>query len=405
MSQRVRASLIGLSLLIALYVIIGGLLGKSAGEGAYRQLAVFSEVLTRIRSDYVESPDIALVTAGALRGLLESFDPYSSYLTPREYKEYQQRSPLPPGDVGLVLTKRYGLISVVATLPDSPSERAGLRAGDLLEAIAGFSSRDMSVEQARRLLAGEPGSSVRISVVRERRAEPKEIDLIRAPAKTYPVSSRQLEADIGYVRLVTFGAGTAAEVHEQLMRLQQQGARKLVLDLRGCAVGEASEAVETAGWLLEKGLITYLEGQRFPRQQFTADPSRTLWRGPVAVLIDASTAGPAEIVAAALLAHQRAEVIGEASYGVGSVQKVIPLDDGSALILSVAKYYTPSGQAIQDTGVEPSIAVEVPVDVDAEVEFTPVVRPPLETDPVVRKALEVLRAKSPPERVLVQNDW
>jgi len=393
-SQRVRAGLVGVSLLIALYVIIGGLLGRTAGEGAYRQLGVFSEVLTRIRSDYVESPNIELVTAGALRGLLESLDPYSSYLTPREYKEYQQRNTPQRGDVGLVLSKYRGLISVVAALPDSAAERAGLRVGDLLESIAGFSSREMSVEQARLLLAGEPGTSVKVSVVRERRAEPKEIELVRAPEKAYPVTSRQLEAAIGYMRVVTFRAGTAAEVREHLERLQQRGVHKLMLDLRGCAIGEASEAVDTTRWLLEKGLITYLEGQRFPRQEFKADPSRAFWRGPVTVLIDTSTAGAAEIVAAALLEYHRAEVIGEASYGVGSVQKLIPLDDGSALILSVAKYYTPAGRAIQDTGVEPSIVVEAARDLDAEAEFAPLERPPLESDPVVQKALEVLRAKS-----------
>lgn len=395
MSQRVRAALVSVSLLIALYVIIGGLLGKTAGEGAYQQLGVFSEVFARIRSDYVQSPDIELVTAGALRGLLESLDPYSSYLAPHEYKEYQRRNTPQLGDVGLVLSKRFGLISVVATLPDSPAERAGLRVGDLLESIADFSSREMSVEQAGLLLAGEPGTSVRILVVRERRVEPKEIDLVRAPGKAYPVTSRQLEADIGYVRVVTFRPGTAAEVREHLERLQQAGMRKLVLDLRGCAVGEASEAVDTTRWLLEKGLITYLQGQRFPRQQFNADPSRTLWRGSITVLIDTSTAGPAELLAAALLEYQRAEVLGEPSYGVGSVQKLIPLDDGAALILSVAKYYTPSGQAIQDTGVEPSIVVEAVRDLDAEAEFAPLVRPPLERDSVVQKALEVLRAKSP----------
>ena len=395
MSQRVRAALVSVSLLIALYVIIGGLLGKTAGEGAYQQLGVFSEVFARIRSDYVQSPDIELVTAGALRGLLESLDPYSSYLAPHEHKEYQRRNTPQLGDVGLVLSKRFGLISVVATLPDSPAERAGLRVGDLLESIADFSSREMSVEQAGLLLAGEPGTSVRILVVRERRVEPKEIDLVRAPGKAYPVTSRQLEADIGYVRVVTFRPGTAAEVREHLERLQQAGMRKLVLDLRGCAVGEASEAVDTTRWLLEKGLITYLQGQRFPRQQFNADPSRTLWRGSITVLIDTSTAGPAELLAAALLEYQRAEVLGEPSYGVGSVQKLIPLDDGAALILSVAKYYTPSGQAIQDTGVEPSIVVEAVRDLDAEAEFAPLVRPPLERDSVVQKALEVLRAKSP----------
>lgn len=394
MSGRVRSALVGVSLLVSLYVISGGLLGQTAGEGAYRQLGVFSEVLSRIRGDYVEEPDITRVTRGALHGLLESLDPYSSYLSAQEFEAYQRRNTNHVADVGLVLSKRFGMISVIATLPDSPGERAGMRVGDFLESVAGFSTRDMSIEQAKILLAGEPGTSVKVSVVRERRTEPKDLDVVRAVWKGAAVTTRMLEADTGYLRVVTFSAGSAAEAREQLERLQRRGARKLILDLRGCATGEATEAVETARLVLEKGLIAYLEGQRFSRQAFPAEPSKTLWHGPVAVLIDASTAGSAELVAAAVGEHRRGELIGERSYGVGSVQKVIPLDDGAALILSVAKYYTPSGKAIQDSGVEPTIEVETTLDVETEAEFAPHAQPPLENDPVVLKALEVLRSKA-----------
>ncbi|MFQ5817955.1 MAG: S41 family peptidase [Terriglobia bacterium] len=393
MSARVRSGLLGLSLLVALYVIIGGLLGQTAGEGAYRQLGVFSEVLAHIKSDYVEEPNITSVTRGALYGLLEALDPYSSYLSAREFEAYQRRNTAHTADVGLVLSKRFGMISVVAALPGSPGEHAGLRVGDLLESIAGFSTREMSVEQAKLLLAGAPGSIVKVAVVRRRAREPTELELVRAVGKGAPVTSRRLESGIGYVRVVTFSAGSAAAVRSHLERLQQRGVGRLVLDLRGCATGEAREAVTTAQLLLQKGLIAYLEGQQFSRQQFTADPRDTVWRGPLVLLMDGSTAGPAELVAAAVSEQRRGELVGAKSYGVGSVQKVIPLDDGSALILTVAKYYTASGKAIQGTGIKPTIAVEPPVELEAEEEFVPPVRPALENDPVVLKALEVLRAK------------
>ncbi len=395
MSARLRTGLIVVSLAVALYVLIGGLLGQTAGEGAYRQLGVFSEVLTHVKNFYVEDPDIPAVTRGALHGLLESLDPYSSYLSPAEFAAYQQRNPNHTADVGLVLSKRFGLISVIATRPDSPAERAGLRVGDILESIAGFSSREMSIEQAKLLLAGEPGTTVKVSVVRERRSEPKELELVRAVWQGRVVMSDLVSSDAGYLRVVTFQRGTAAELREHLQRLQRRRIRKLVLDLRGCAGGEATEAVETARLVIEKGLLAYLEGQQVPRQQFTADPRHTLWRGPLAVLIDSSTAGPAELIAAAVREHGRGELVGEQTYGVGTVQKVIPLDDGSGLILSVANYYTPAGKPIQEEGVDPTVAVAAePLD---EEEFSPVLRPPLENDPVVLKALEVLRAK---ERVV-----
>ena len=391
MSARLRTGLIVVSLAVALYVLIGGLLGQTAGEGAYRQLGVFSEVLTHVKNFYVEDPEIPTVTRGALHGLLESLDPYSSYLSPPEFAAYQQRNPNHTADVGLVLSKRFGLISVIATLPDSPAERAGLRVGDILESVAGFSSREMSIEQAKLLLAGEPGTTVKVSVVRERRGEAKELELVRAVWQGRILMSDFVGSDAGYLRVVAFQRGSAAELREHLQRLQRRRIRKLVLDLRGCASGEAAEAVEAARLVIEKGLLAYLEGQQVPRQQFTADPRHTLWRGPLAVLIDSSTAGPAELIAAAVREHGRGELVGEQTYGVGSVQKVIPLDDGSGLILSVAKYFTPAGKLIQDEGVDPTVAVE-PEPLDEE-EFSPVLRPPLENDPVVLKALEVLRAK------------
>ncbi|MFB3128580.1 MAG: S41 family peptidase, partial [Lysobacteraceae bacterium] len=288
--------------------------------------------------------------------------------------------------------KRFGMFIVISTLPDSPAARAELLTGDMLESVAGFSSRGMSIEQARLLLAGEPGTGVTLSVVRQRRTEPFQLELIRARVRPTEVVSTTLEDDIAYLKVASFTPGKAEEIGRALIRLEAAGARKLILDLRWCASGEAEEGIETARLLLEDGSVGYLQGQQYSRQDFPAHPDQTLWRGPVSVLINVGTAGPAELLAAAVLDNQRGEVIGERSYGVGALQKLIPLDDGAALILSVAKYYRPSGEAIQGNAVTPSIAIERP---DGEEALRPLRHaPPAPGDPVVLKALDVLRAAS-----------
>lgn len=390
MSGRGRAGVLGASLLVVLYVVIGGLLGRTASEGAYRQLAVFSEVLSRIQSDYVEEPNLPRVTAGALRGLLSELDPYSSYLAPREYAEYQQKQGQAEGEVGAVLSKRFGLVSVVTVLPGSPAARAGLQTGDILESIAGFSTREMSLEQARILLGGEPGTSVKVAVVRQNRPDPQESELVRARLRPLRVLAARLEGGVSYLKIAAFSPGTTEEVRAALRPLAAGGAAKLVLDLRDAATGTAEEAVETARLLLPSGLITYSQGQQAPRQQFTAEPGAQLWSGPVTVLINRGTAGPAEILAAAVLENKRGEVIGQRSYGIASVQKLIALDDGSALILTVAKYYSPSGKAIQDVAVTPSLPVEAP---EGQALVPLPHQPPSADDPVLRKALEVLASE------------
>lgn len=396
MSTRARAGVVAASLLIVCYVVIGGLLGRTASEGAYRQLAVFSEVLSRVHSDYVEAPSLHRVTAGALHGLLAELDPYSSYLSPREYAEYQQKKALAEGQVGLVVSKRMGWISVVTVLPGSPAVRADLRTGDILESIAGFSTREMSVEQARILLAGEPGTAVKLAVVRQQRPEPRAIELVRVRLSPPRVLSRRLASEVGYLKIAAFGAGTAEEVRAALGQLRAGGADKLVVDLRDAATGSVDEAVETARLLLPGGIITYSQGQQVPRQQWDADGTAARWSGPVTVLINHGTAGPAEILAAALLDNGRGEVIGQRSYGIGGVQKLIPLEDGSALILTVAKYYSPAGKAIQDHAVTPSLPVEPP-DGEALKPLPHALPPP--SDPVLLKALEVLRDQSETPRV------
>jgi carboxyl-terminal processing protease len=357
MSKRIRLTLISISCFLLFYIIIGGLLGKnesSTQDKAYRDLGVYSEVLTRIKHDYVTEPSLTKVTDGAIRGLLEALDPYSTYFTPQQYQAYLQQPEPGPGDVGLFAAKRLGFATVVSMLPGSPAEKAGIKLGDLLDLVEGESTRELSVVQIMRALAGPPGSTVTLAVVREARGEPQKMILTRTALIYPPVITKMIDDD-AYLRVATFNKGKAAELAAKLKELGAQGAKKAILDLRNCAGGDPQEAIATANLFLDKGLITYITGQRYPREDVNANSSKQVWRLPMAVLINQSTAGPAELVASAILGNKRGEIVGIRSFGVGVVQKLIPVGDGSAILLSVAKYYGPDGRPIHDNGVTPSV--------------------------------------------------
>jgi len=303
----------------------------------------------------VTEPDLKKVTDGAIRGLLEALDPYSTYFTPAEYKDYQEHPDLGPASVGIYLSKRSGYVTVVSVLPGSPAEKAGIRAGDLIDRVEATPTRELSVLQIERLLAGAPDTPVKVYVVREARGEPEPIALTRTLPNYPPVVAKVMDDGNGYLRISTFDKGKARQIAAKLKELESQGAHKIILDLRNCAGGDVQEAVDTASLFLGKGLITYLSGQRYPRQDITAHPTDSVSDLPLAVLINQSTAGPAELVASAILGNKRGEVVGVRSFGVGVFQKLIPVGDGSALLLSVAKYYGADGKAINDNGVTPSV--------------------------------------------------
>jgi carboxyl-terminal processing protease len=399
MHSRVKVGVVLFSTLLVILMLIGGLLGKStASDGPYRQLAVYSEVLSRIRSDYVEEPDLKSVTVGALHGLLESLDPFSSYLSPEQYARYQKRKTQGNADLGLVLSKRFGYVAIISAIPGGPAARGGLQSGDIIEAIDGDSTREMSLEEVKTVLAGKPGSSVTLSVVRVRRGEPQKMVLKREVVATPPVTRKMVEAGIGYLNIDGFPQGRAKEIAAHAQQLLNAGAQRLVLDVRGAAEGEITEGIAAANLFLDHGLITYLQGQKYPRQNFPADPALAVVRVPMVVLVNRATAGAAEVFASAILENGRGDVVGEKTYGVGSVQKLIPLDDGSALLLSVAKYYTPGGKAIQDTGVTPNVAVtdtepeEVAALPEEEQPEPPPAQPPApREDNILKRGIEVLK--------------
>jgi carboxyl-terminal processing protease len=357
---------------------------------------VYSEVLSRIKNEYVTEPDLKKATGGAIRGLLEALDPYSTYFTPAEYQEYLRQPDPGPANVGIFLAKRLGFATVVSVLPGSPADRAGVKAGDLVDRVENTATRELSVVQIQRLLAGPAGSVVTLTLVREARGEPQKFTITRAPLVYPPAVAKGLEDSAGYIRVATFNKGKAAEISARLKELIAGGADKIVLDLRNCAGGEPEEAVETASLFLDKGLVGYLVGQRYPRRDLTAKPAGEVCKLPVAVLINQSTAGPAELVASALQGNKRGEVVGIRSFGVGVFQKVIALDDGSALLLSVAKYYGPDGKAIQDNGVTPSV-VEAPgqpaADADDDTEPTEPEHFGDKDDQQLQRAIEILKQK------------
>jgi len=359
MSMKIKAAILVTSFAVLLFVVVGSMGGvhASTNDGSYRQLQVYSEVLSRVRSEYVEEPNIPKVTDGALHGLLESLDSNSSYLSPEAYKAFKAHKAEGKADIGAVISKRFGYAAVVAVLPGSPAEKAGIEATDIFESIEGQSTRDMSLPEIRNLVTGAPGSTLNVQVVRARRAEPQKVSITRDVVGVPPVTEKIIDDGIGYIKIEAITKGKSQEIASKIKSLEKSGAKKILLDLRYCAEGDESEGIATANLFLNHGTITYLQGQKFPRQAFNADPSKAITTLPVAVLVNRGTSGPSEIVAAALLENARGDIVGDKTFGDGSIQKTLDLPDGGALILSVAKYYSPSGKAIQDTAITPNVVV------------------------------------------------
>jgi carboxyl-terminal processing protease len=401
MSMKTKAAVLASSFAVLLFVVIGGWGGvrASSNDGAYRQIQVYSEVLSRVNQEYVEEPNLPKVTDGALHGLLESLDANSSYLSPKEFQEYKAAKGDPKDSIGAAVSKRFGYATIVSIIPGGPADKAGIQGGDIFEAIDGLSSREMSLAAIRsKLNTGTPGSTVTVSVVRARRAEPQKIVITRDAVNIPPVADKMLEDGVGYVKVDALPKGKAQEVATRIKWVQKQGAKKLILDLRSCAEGDESEGVATANLFLNHGTIAYLQGQKYPREAFTADSSKAITNLPLVVLVNRGTAGPAELVAGAILENARGDVVGDKTFGDGSVQKVIDLPDGAGLILSIAKYYSPGGKAIQDVAITPNVLVadtdeDAPLpDDDQETAPTDDNKPkPPQADEQLRKALEVLK--------------
>lgn len=398
MSSLAKKIVIALSVLVIGFVATGYVMGRSSDDKAFRALTVYSEVLEKIQTQYVDDPNMHQVTSGALHGLLDSLDPQSAYLSPLEYKDYKERSSTnAKGEAGLALTKRFGYIAVIGVSPDSPAQKAGLHLGDVLERISGFTTSQMAIDQAHILLTGEPDSVVKLSVIRRGKAEPQEMELKLAKLSPPKIIEDKLQGDIAYLHVRSFGSGTAKQIREKLAQLEHQGAHKLILDLRDCATGDIQEGISAAQLFLQSGTITTLKGQTITPLVSSADPAKVAWTQPMTVLIGNGTAGPAEVLAAAIADNKRGETVGERTYGTASMQKLIQLDDGAALILTVANYYTPGGKEIPADGVVPTMEAKPTADDLAALsdQSPPSGQTVSPDDPVIKKAVEILNAAAP----------
>ena len=401
MSKNFKRTIFGISVALVAVVFLGGFIsgGVSAGsqsDAAYRQMGVYEEVLHKIQSDYVTEPNMNDVTTGALHGLLESLDANSSYLTPAEYAAYKAHQNEGTAQVGLDVSKRGGFATVVAVVPGSPADRqAHINDGDMIESIGGKTTRLMSLAMIRLLLEGKPGTTVTFGLIRPGgMPEPEEITLTRTQVAPPPFGEEQFEnSSILYLKPGILSRERVDQVEARLRAMSKNGNTKVLLDLRDIAEGDPAQGIRLANAFLQSGTIASVEGQTVPKQTFTAEPSRFITNAPLVVLVNNGTAGAAEIVAAAILDNKRGDVVGSRTFGEGVVQKTITLPDGAALILSVAKYETPSGSKIQDDAVTPNVIVNETID-ELLAQEDDTAHPVPHPDDQLNKALEILKQKS-----------
>ncbi|MDQ2841988.1 MAG: S41 family peptidase [Acidobacteriota bacterium] len=356
MNSRLKLIIVGSSTLVVVLLLLGAKSGRAvATNDVYGHLKVYTEVLERIKLEYVEEPDIKSVTLGAINGLLESVDPFASYLNADQYRQYEKTQDKTKAGIGTILAKRYGYVAVVDVLPGSPADKANISTGDLIESINGVATRDMPLAYAEELVRGDPNTTVDLTVLRLKDRDPQKLKLIRVNTPYPDVTAKLMPNAVGYLHVASLAGNRVDETKAKLEDLKKQGAKYIVLDLRHCSSGEQEKGIALANLFLDAGEITYLQGQKTEKKDFVAASSNDAWKGPLVVITDRATAGGAEIAAAAILDNKRAQLVGERSYGDASLRKTIQMDDGGAVILSVAKYYSPSGKAIQDTGVLPTV--------------------------------------------------
>lgn len=397
MPKSVKRIIFGLSVLLVAAAFLGtygpAVRAGSGSAGAYPEMEVYSEVLRKIQTDYVVTPDIKDVTTGALHGLLGSLDADSSYLSPAEYKLYKEHQEEPKAQVGLYVSKRYGYATVVAVEPGSPAASQQIQDGDIIEAIEGHTTREMSLAMIRLRLEGKPGTTVTFALVRPSSAKPDTITLTRTFVKPPPLGEREYNGNsILYLKPGILTKERVEQVASRIKAMPKDGNTKICLDLRNVAEGPEANGILLANFFLRSGVIATLSGQKFPEKAFSANPAKFLTAAPLVILVNQGTSGAAEITAAAILDHKRGDVVGDPTFGAGSVQKTMPLSDGAALILTVAKYASPSGKIIQDDAVTPNYLVAAPEHFADESAAAIANEPDTQLD----KALDLLKQQNPP---------
>lgn len=366
MSFRTKFALILLSATLAVYTVVGGWISTRAQQPANNpndQLRIFESVLQHIQNDYVDDPNMDKVRAGALRGLAYGLDPYSTYLTPDQVREFNDNAKSNQAGIGAELSQVASFLYVIAPMKGSPADQSGIRAGDIIEYIDGKATRDISLYDAKQLLNGATGSEVKLRVLR---ANTRPLTLaVKRSAFRAPVAEARMEpGKIGILRVNSFAAGEAADARARVQDLLKQGAQKIVVDLRGTAGGSIDEAVAVANLFISDGMLAQTSGREGKTlKTFSADPKAAIFAGPVAAVIDNGTAGAAEVVASALLERNRGQVVGEKSFGAGAEQQLFTLRGGDGLLLTTVKWASASGKSFlgedrSHSGVTPSIEVK-----------------------------------------------
>jgi carboxyl-terminal processing protease len=369
--------------LVGVLLSIGGgaLAEKDAkgGDGTttipFEGLKTFSEVYGRIRQDYVEPVTDDKLLEDALRGMLTGLDPHSAYLDQEQYNELKVGTTGQFGGLGIEVGMENGFVKVISPIDDTPAQKAGVKAGDLIIRLDDKPVKGMSLNDAVKVMRGEPGSEIVLTIVREGVEQPLKIKLVRDIIKVKSVKSRLLEDGYGYVRITSFQSKTGDNVNEAIIDLKKNGALKgLVLDLRNNPGGVLNAAVAVSDAFLEDGLIVYTDGRvEDSKMRFSATPNDILNGAPIVVLINAGSASASEIVAGALQDHKRAIIMGEKTFGKGSVQTILPTSNGGAVKLTTARYYTPSGRSIQAEGISPDVPIsKVKLEAVAQSEFSPI---------------------------------
>jgi carboxyl-terminal processing protease len=329
----------------------------------YEKLKVFSEIISLLESSYVEPIDSEELIDGAIRGMLKSLDPHTTYLNPKSYKDMRVETSGKFGGLGIEISMRDGMLTVVSPIEDTPADRAGVLAGDKIIQIEEEPTLDMTLADAVNLLRGKPGEPIDITIFREGFTEPKEFTIVRDIIKVRSVKHKIYNEEIGYIKIRSFSKNTGSDLDKALEKVANKGVNRLVLDLRNNPGGLLNQAVEVADRFLDsENLIVYTNGRNEDQNmRFTTRNQAKKYNFPMVILVNGGSASASEIVSGALQDLGRAIVLGTQTFGKGSVQTIIPLSDGSALRLTTARYYTPSGRVIQENGIAPDILVEQPL--------------------------------------------
>jgi carboxyl-terminal processing protease len=363
MSFRSKFLLVVFSASLALYAVVGGWMSISAQQTANdpgAQLRIFESVLKHINDDYVDEPDLGKVRAGALRGLAYGLDPYSTYLTPEQVRDYRAGFANNQAGIGAELSQLSSYLYVIAPVKGGPAAVAGLQAGDIIEYIDNKATRDISLYDAKQLLSGAPGTEVKLRILRA--GTRPFVATVRRGALQVPVAEARLETGrVGVIKVNSLAEGEAADVKARVQELVKSGAQKIVLDLRSVAGGSLAEAVKVSNLFIREGALAQTVGRgNKPIKTFNADPQAAIFDGPAVVLIDRGTAAAAEVVASAFAEKKRGEVVGVKSFGAGTEQQLFTLRNGDGLLLTTVKWGSPGGKPFLGNGVAPTVEVKNP---------------------------------------------